>query len=831
MAPLTGGLGAPNYIANNIAFGSTIDLSMRGYEEDDVFLGIDGDDATCGDGDGDGNAFDPSTLSGTNTVTSIVPCEFSSNQVTFRECSGDATTERFLTRWQWKWSWNANSITDANSGGAIALSTASDATICAGGNPAVINSTVNPRDPIPSTAVIENIQWQSAQGPLFIWGDIGGAGGLTYDPGVLLTPGTYRFRRKIEFCTGDLLGAAINKEIFSNVIQIDVVADPNPPSASKSPNSASVCLGTNLTLTTPQYGTNPGKSCPFEYQYSTNGGGTWLPAIPQTTIPAITSTGTDNRIRLRVQACTNGCDASAWTQYIWTVISDTAAPTINGDLDVCTGSQTTLTANAPVASTIRWFSDAALTNLVNTGVTYSPTINSDTSFWVNQQIDGCISRATRVNLTALPAPAAPIITADDQSICAGQSTMLNSNVLSTVFYRDDSRTSRLGSGTSVSTGNLAFTTTFYAADTSSASCPGILAAITIDVAPAPDVANVLDETICAGDSILLSGGTATTEWYLDAALTDTLHIGSTYQTTALTTTTKYYLQVPSSCGTAYDSVTVNVNPIPPAPEASDVEVCNGLSSSISLDNTEPGAIVTWYDDAALENAVQVGSVLITPILTEDKTYYVTQTVLGCVSPASSFNVTIIPSSSAPVISADPAAICFGDASTLTSNSEATIWYSDAGQTRIGTGGSIDVMPTNTTTYYAQDTAIGCSALSSVTVKISEILPAPEVENVTVCKGGDVSITGGNSGTVWYSDAGITQVGTGATLTLTNVQATATYYARNEGSTCQSELDDFVVNVTTVATPSASGTTVCSGQSASITATGIANATFLHGIMM
>jgi gliding motility-associated-like protein len=808
------------YTQNNVPPTSTINVQLDGYEYDR----IDANDGSCG-GYGDINGFLATNpvhgQSLSPAITSIPPATSSGIIESYRNgCASDDVTENYGARWSWTWTWTYISLTDDNSGGTVALSTASDAIICVGGDPGLINSTINPLDPIPSTAAIDNIQWEVAQGPLFIYNAIGGANGLTYNPPVLITPGQYKYRRKVTFRTENLL--IPDKPIYSNEIQINVVADPNAPTATKVPNLASVCLGTNLTLSTPQYGTNPGKSCGFEYSTSTNGGGTW--SAPQATIPTISATGTNNLIRVRVAACTNGCDASNWTNYAWSVISDTAAPTISGNLNVCTGGQTTLTALAPVASTVRWFSDATLTVLVNSGITYTPTINSDTSFWVVQIQGDCQSRATRVNVTALPAPPAPDIIAEDQSICAGQNTNLISVVPTVVWYRDDSRTSRLGVGNIVNTGNLAFTTTFYAADTSGASCPSPLSSITIDVAPAPDVANVLDQIICAGDSTLLSGGTATTEWYSDLALTDTLKIGSTFQTPALSSTKTYYLQVPSSCGNAFDSVTVTVNPIPPAPTASDVEVCSGLSASISLDNTEPGAIVTWYDDVDLENAVQVGSVLITPILTEDKTYYVTQTVLGCTSPASSFDVIIIPSSNPPVLTADPVVVCTGDASTLSSNSSSTIWYSDAGQTRLGTGMSIVVNPTMTTTYYAQDTAIGCSALSSVTVQVSTVLPTPSISDVTVCKGSDVTISGGNSSTVWYESDQTTEVGTGSTLTLTSVQSTATYYARNEGSTCESAFDEFVVNVIELSKPTASGTTICSGQSASLVATGNPNST-------
>ena len=631
--------------------------------------------------------------------------------------------------------------------------------------------------------------------------------GTPINTGNLTTPGNVTFYA--ENTTGTCAGSLAS-------ITINVIAAPSAPTASKFPNKANVCIGTALTLQNPQYGANSGNSCPFEYQYSTDAGNTW--SVVQSSIPNIIADGTENIIRIRVAAC-SGCNASNWTDYSWTIISDTAAPTITGNLSVCTGASTTLVANAPIGSTVRWYSDNGLTTLLNTGTSFSPIITSNTTFYVTQTQEQCVSAATIVDVTALPAPPAPILTLDKSPICAGQNTDLHSSSSTVVWYRDAAKTNRIGVGATINTGVLYTTMTYYAADTSGLLCPSPLSSITVDVLPSPDMGNILDANICSGTSVLLSGGSAATEWFSDDAMTNMISMGATYQTPILTSTTSYYLRVSSSCGVTLDTVVVNVKPIPSAPVASDVEVCSGLTASIALSNVDSAAIVQWFNTPELSNLIHVGSVLITPILTADATYYVTQTVDNCTSPASSFNVIVKPSSNAPILTANPSVICSGDLSVLTSNSDATIWYSDAGQTVIGAGQSVNVNPIATTTYYAQDTAVGCSALASITVKVATTLPTPDIKDVTVCKGADAVLTGGNSGTVWYEADQTTVIGTGATIIVTNVQVDKVYYARNEGSSCTSAFDDVTVTVKNIAAPTASGTSVCKGSTASLSATG------------
>lgn len=92
---------------------------------------------------------------------------------------------------------------------------------------------------------------------------------------------------------------------------------------------------------------------------------------------------------------------------ILTITPLPTAPTVsNTNPSSCFGATTpTITATG---TNINWYSDAALTTLVASGNSYTPTITSTTSYWVTQTVNGCESLPTQVTVTINPLPTANI---------------------------------------------------------------------------------------------------------------------------------------------------------------------------------------------------------------------------------------------------------------------------------------------------------------------------------------------------------------------------------------------------------------------------------------
>jgi hypothetical protein len=185
--------------------------------------------------------------------------------------------------------------------------------MCDGGNPSPLTFTTA----VSGGSAPYSYQWQLNNS------NISSANTNSYDPPAL-TPGTYSYNCKITDACGNV--------VYTSPKVITVTADPDAPSATKSPNVNEVCFGTTLTINTPTYGANNGQACGFEYAYSTNNGSTW--SSTSSTIPSFQAvSGSTNKIRIRViGGCASGCSSSSWTEYSWNVSTPTTsvAPS-NGD--------------------------------------------------------------------------------------------------------------------------------------------------------------------------------------------------------------------------------------------------------------------------------------------------------------------------------------------------------------------------------------------------------------------------------------------------------------------------------------------------------------------
>jgi methyl coenzyme M reductase gamma subunit len=202
-------------------------------------------------------------------------------------------------------------------------------TICNGGDPAAFTSTT-----AGTGSGTITYRWESSVLPFSSWGAISGETIATYDAPSGLTVTTQYRRITISNLSGNIC-----ESVATTPIQVTVVADPAAPTATKSPNVATVCAGQTLTLTGV---TDNGGGVGCEIQYSVNGG-----AYSTTLTPFAATVGT-NTIAIKKTNCTAGldCNESAVNTYSWTVVADPAAPTATKSPNVatvCAGQTLTLT--------------------------------------------------------------------------------------------------------------------------------------------------------------------------------------------------------------------------------------------------------------------------------------------------------------------------------------------------------------------------------------------------------------------------------------------------------------------------------------------------------
>lgn len=244
-------------------------------------------------------------------------------------------------------------------------------------------------------------------------------------------------------------------------------------------------------------------------------------------------------------------------------------------------------------------------------------------------------------------------------------------------------------------------------------------------------------------------------------------------------------------------------------------ICSGQALDFTAVPNPTGTNYSWsWAGPNNFSSTQQNPSIPSPTLLAAGTYTVTLTVPNCGTTNATTTVTVNPG---PTVNVSPITICTGDTGTLTASSPiagGTYSWSLNG-TPLGSGPSLTVSPTTTTTYTVDYTAGGCTGTNNVTVTV-EPTPQPTVTTDSIC------------------------IGTTGTLYVNNVSTGGSYLWSN-GSTAATLVDNptATTNYSVVFTsangcvsPSVSGTivikpypvitsandTICLGSSATLNTT-------------
>ncbi len=285
----------------------------------------------------------------------------------------------------------------------------------------------------------------------------------------------------------------------------------------------------------------------------------------------------------------------------------------------------------------------------------------------------------------------------------------------------------------------------------------------------------LDQTVCAGDPVTLTGSLATT-YAWDNGVTDGVPfvpVASGIYTVTGTT---------NGC-TATDQVSVTVTPLPVVNAGNDVALCDG--DAVTL--TGSGGTLSW------SNGVTNG-VSFVPVLTA--TYTLTGTANGC-SATDDVIVTVNP---LPIANAGAdQAICNGVSVTLTGTGGTPSW----------TGGITDGLgftPNVTTTYTLTVVdANQCVSTDDVTITVNYTSVINAGPDQTVCSGTAVTLAG-SGGTAYTWDNGVND-----NVSFVPAVGTVTYTAIDNNPTGCSGQDQVTVTVNPLPIISAGNDTlICFG---------------------
>ncbi|MAB48839.1 MAG: hypothetical protein CMC05_09430 [Flavobacteriaceae bacterium] len=299
-----------------------------------------------------------------------------------------------------------------------------------------------------------------------------------------------------------------------------------------------------------------------------------------------------------------------------------------------------------------------------------------------------------------------------------------------------------------------------------------------------------DQTICQGESVVLSASGGTTYLWNNGDTTATIEVSPTVTTT-------YTVTVFDDLGNSDDdSVTVTVNELPIAQAGNDQTICEGDVVTLTA---------SGGDEYLWSTGETTAFISVAP--TSDTAYTVEVTTNGC-SSTDDVNVFVNPLPNITV--SDDVIIMDGETTTLTvSGSNNYLW--STGETTE----SIDVTPSVTTTYTVTSTSVnGCTSNREVTVTVVPELIANAGEDVEICSGEETVLTA--SGGVSYTwNTGETS----AQITV-SPNTTTTYTVTVEDGFGNSDSDSVTVTVNDSPTLTVTeDLTIVEGESIQLTISG------------
>jgi gliding motility-associated-like protein len=475
-----------------------------------------------------------------------------------------------------------------------------------------------------------------------------------------------------------------------------------------------------------------------------------------------------------------GTDASGCTGTDAMTVTVNPLPTVNAGLDqtICVGATVTLSGSG--AATYTW------NNGVTNGVAFAP-VATTTYTVTGTSAAGCIN-TDQVIVTVNPLP---IVNAGpDQTICVGASVTLSGSGASTYTWNNGV------------TNGVAFapaaTTTYTVTGTSAAGCVNTDQVI-VTVNPLPTVNAGVDQTICVGASVTLSGSGATTYTWNNGVTN-----GVAFAPAATTTYTVTGTDANGCINT--DQVIVTVNPLPTVNAGVDQTICIGASVTL----TASGAS-TYSWSGGITNGVAFAPSATT-------TYTVTGTsAAGCIN-TDQVIVTVNP---LPLVNAGPdVSVCTSTPVTL-NGSGASIYVWTGGITN-----GVAFTPAGTTTYTVTGTDVnGCVNTDAVTVTVLLNAPINAGPDVAICAGASTVLTATGGVTYNWNNG----LGTGNGFSITPA-ATTTYTVVGTDAAGCTGTDAITVTVNPLPIVNAGADqTVCAGTSVTLTATGAATYTWTGGI--
>ena len=395
----------------------------------------------------------------------------------------------------------------------------------------------------------------------------------------------------------------------------------------------------------------------------------------------------------------NGC---ANTDQVTVTVSPN--PTLSGNTVICPNTTSQLTGTGTAAANNAWTSsNAAVATVSNTGLVTALSFGTSTITFTNN--NGCTATTT-INVSNPTAPAFNPIAA----VCAGG-----------VISLPGASTNNIQGTWSPAVNNTQTTT--YTFTPSAGQC-ATNATLTVNVNPLPTINAGLDQTVCQGANVTLSGTGGNTYSWNNGVSNGVAFVPNATTTYTLTGTNA------NGCANT-DQVTVTVSPNPTL--SGNTVICPNTTSQLGA-NANPAASNAWTtSNAAVATISNTG--LVTALSFGTSTITFTNNN-GCTA-TTTINVT------------NPLAPTFNPISAVCSGGSITLPAASTNNVQ-GTW-SPAVNNTQTTTYTFTPSAGQCATTAQQTVTVN---PNPNISGgSSVCVGSTLQLTGSGTPAVnapWVS---------------------------------------------------------------------------------
>ncbi|MES2587755.1 MAG: M43 family zinc metalloprotease [Bacteroidota bacterium] len=493
----------------------------------------------------------------------------------------------------------------------------------------------------------------------------------------------------------------------------------------------------------------------------------------------------------------NGCTSNTLSISL-TDPGAPAAPTIivGGGTTFCDGGSVILESSSPTDNV---WSTGETTNII--------TVSSTSVVTLILNIAGCSSAAAVENITEVPIPATPTISASGATtFCDGGNVILTSSSPTDNLWSTGETTQSI---TVTTSGNYDVTVSNFLCSATS-----LVESVTVNPVETISTGIISDPSQCGlNDGSIEVIGTATGDLSYTGTFTGSATgITLPFSLTGLAGGT-YDITFNDACSSNTISVTLIQDLAPAVPTIS----ASGVTTFCD------GGTVTLTSSSAVNNLWSTGETAQSIVVSTSGTYTVSVTNGMCTETSSNTVVNVTPLPAVPTITASGSTtFCDGGSVTLTSSSAVDNVWSTGETTQSITVINSDLISVSIITN-------GCSSVSldeNVTAN-----PVPAVP--TISSSGSTDICLGNNVVLTSSSIGNNTWSTGETTDFITVSTAGSYSVTVSNGFCSASSSNTIVNVNSTPTPTPTitvggATTFCDGGTVTLTSSSATNNTWSTG---